>query len=360
MIPRFTLALAALSTVVSAQSSSVSSAQASASASASASATDSVSVPSSTSANCKAFLTDLDSDTVLSNCVTPLLTTTNAAAMSTNSTTLTSSLTKLCSANGCSETFIRTKLSYFYGNCSAELTAGADDTIRNLYDLLYVVEPLRTVVCTKDDNTNEYCVTALGANTTTASTVSQNATIVVTNGTVLNTAVIQPEVAYNAAYLSVNTLSTSSSSGSALSTRASKRASITKAIDASSAIYPNATTYKNTDLPYLFIQPTDPASILCSSCAKGVFTAYAAYESRMPYALGLSSSAILGGQGALWQAAIDTCGSTWVAGITNAANVDSSSTDSGSSSSLSGASRSVVGAWSVGALAAIVASFTLA
>jgi hypothetical protein len=45
--------------------------------------------------------------------------------------------------------------------------------------------------------------------------------------------------------------------------------------------------------------------------------AYIKWESKQPYALGLSQSPILGGQSALWSAINSTCGSAYVNAITS-------------------------------------------
>lgn len=45
--------------------------------------------------------------------------------------------------------------------------------------------------------------------------------------------------------------------------------------------------------------------------------AYIKWESKQPYALGLSQSPILGGQSALWNAINSTCGAAYVNAITS-------------------------------------------
>ena len=53
------------------------------------------------------------------------------------------------------------------------------------------------------------------------------------------------------------------------------------------------------------------SSDLCTPCTREVFVSYIKWESQQPYALGLSQSPILGGQGALWNAVNATCGATY-------------------------------------------------
>lgn len=187
--------------------------------------------------------------------------------------------------------------------------------MREIYDLLYVVQPLREVVCTKDNTTQAFCVQSLSAalgtsaNTTSVALPSSSSNGTASNVTLVSTNVVltpsSPE-AFAAAHLSIS-FGKRSSVGHQLHARADSSSSATT--------YPNTTTYQATNLPYLFLQPTSPLAALCSSCAQAVFTAYASWEYRTPYALGLSASPILGGQAALWQGARTTCGKIWVGAI---------------------------------------------
>lgn len=74
------------------------------------------------------------------------------------------------------------------------------------------------------------------------------------------------------------------------------------------SILPNAATWSTTSLPFLFLSPNMSSSLLCSSCTKSILSAYVAWESRMPYALGLANSPLLSGQGDLWTATGEKCG----------------------------------------------------
>lgn len=74
------------------------------------------------------------------------------------------------------------------------------------------------------------------------------------------------------------------------------------------SILPNAATWSTTSLPFLFLSPNMSSSLLCSSCTKSILSAYVAWESRMPYALGLANSPLLSGQGDLWIATGEKCG----------------------------------------------------
>ena len=311
------------------------------------------SIPSGLSSGCTTYLTVLNADPILAQCVTPLLTATTQAANANSSAALTTSLTKLCAASPCSDTTIRTKLSEFYGACSVELNGNEDETVasvREIYDLLYVVQPLREVVCTKDNSTQAFCVqslaTALGSPNTTANANFTSTNVIVTKS---------PE-SLAAAHLSIDSPANPFGKRSFLHARAA---------DASSTVsYPNSTTYRTTNLPYLFLQPTSPLAALCSSCAKAVFTAYASWEYRTPYALGLSASPILGGQAQLWKGAEATCGPTWISGVqTTAIGSEGAAAvggSSGATAGTSGAERELMVKGVVVAMAVIGAGWAFA
>lgn len=286
--------------------------------------------------------------------MTPLLKATTQAANANSSAALTTSLTKLCAASPCSDTTIRTKLSEFYGACSTELNGQEGETVesvREIYDLLYVVQPLREVVCTKDNSTQAFCVQSLATSLGSSSSSSNetaNASLKANNVVLTKS----PE-SFAALHLSIETPSNPFGKRSVLHARADAAVS-----------YPNATTYRTTNLPYLFLQPSSPLAALCSSCAKAVFTAYASWEYRTPYALGLSASPILGGQAALWKGAEATCGSTWIGGVqTSAIGSEGAAAVGGSSGSgagTSGAERELVVKGVVVAMAVIGAGWAFA
>ncbi|GJN94784.1 hypothetical protein Rhopal_007876-T1 [Rhodotorula paludigena] len=74
------------------------------------------------------------------------------------------------------------------------------------------------------------------------------------------------------------------------------------------SILPNADTWASASLPFLFLSPSMSSTVLCSQCTKQVLAAYIAWESRMPYALGLANSPLLQGQAGLWTATGEKCG----------------------------------------------------
>ncbi|GAA5821307.1 hypothetical protein JCM10212_006417 [Sporobolomyces blumeae] len=74
------------------------------------------------------------------------------------------------------------------------------------------------------------------------------------------------------------------------------------------SVLPNAETYRQLSLPFLFLSPNLSSSVLCSTCTKQVLSSYISWESRQPYALGLANSPMLGGQGQLWTGTGTKCG----------------------------------------------------
>lgn len=213
--------------------------------------------------------------------------------------------------------------------------SGYSSTVRELYDYLYVVNPFRAAVCARDGGSQKYCVleiaqqaaqvaagvstgsgagaanTTAGNNSTSAIKVNSLATSVDGSfnlfGPVLtaaeNLVIYTPIAALRRRFFP--TLEARQSGGAAQQT----------------IMTPNATTYRTTSLPYLFLQPNMSSSLLCTTCTRSVLAAYIAWESQTPYALGLSSSPILGAQQELWNAVGGTCGSNFTEGIMSAAGV---------------------------------------
>ncbi|GAA5989498.1 hypothetical protein JCM11641_007320 [Rhodosporidiobolus odoratus] len=177
----------------------------SASASASGSAGAAVSTSSGSSANplipasqispkCSSFLSSLNSDTALSSCTTPLLSALSSFMPSSSLTSWTqstqdvsSALSSLCSdstSSACSDSEIRTTLSAFSGNCTAELTA-RQEAVMGIYDSLYILQPLRSAVCSTDA-AGGWCITDIVAGRMPAGSLGANATAV--DSAVLNSA----------------------------------------------------------------------------------------------------------------------------------------------------------------------------
>lgn len=297
-------------------------------------------IPSGISAGCSTFLTQLNSDAELAACVQPLINATSSFSP-TSGNNLTESdinftLADICkTTSGCSDGTIRSWLSNFYSSCSAELTSTASyaSQVRELYDILYVVNPLQGAVCAIDSANQEYCVNQIIANernaTATASASASASASAVANNTLLNLAVgdsTWSPVSFAADHLYI-TLDIAGSLTKRMLNLLSSRQN--QAQNFATVITPNATTYRNTNLPFLFLQPDMSSSALCTPCTREVMVAYIKWESKQPYALGLSQSPILGGQSALWNAINSTCGTAYVNAITSEVGTFSTSSTTG-------------------------------
>lgn len=89
--------------------------------------------------------------------------------------------------------------------------------------------------------------------------------------------------------------------------------------NATTALVPNTTTYQDTNLPFMFLQPSMPSSELCTTCARNILTAYIDFESSSPYAPGLSNSLLFAGQISLYNNVTSKCGQSFLNGAVQAA-----------------------------------------
>ena len=387
-------------------------------------------IPTTVSPACTAFLSALNADTQLSACTSPLLTTLALFAPSANSTESNSqppaavlnSLTTMCASPRCSDTLIRTAITAFAGNCSAELSAG-NPVVLGSYDVLYILSPFMTAVCSKDGtpataSSSGFCLEDIVVGVVPSAGGSINGTIA--NSTAVSAESISSEssnstlapapklfavqqgafkidafagMAMNPLNLFVqmknnvgsiamrlrrrqvsgipsfapaavaNSTVTNSTSAAAPSNSTASVANATLPSNASTAaalptplapgqqsLLPNATTFRLTSLPFLFLSPNMSSTLLCTSCTKTILAAYVAWESRSPYALGLSNSPLLGGQGDLW---------TGVGGVCGGGFLESISVEAGQKALLSGGRRGaewsvVAGLGLVGALFVLV------
>lgn len=299
-------------------------------------------IPSGISNTCSTYLSGLNTDGAFAQCVEPLYQLTSAFNPSTGysadnvtSTTITSTLTPLCASSAkCSDNLIRSYLGQFYASCGTELTPGGSgysDSVRELYDYLYVLNPFRSAVCARDSGSQKYCVLEIASQ---AAAVAQGVSSGNSNGTSSSNSTTGAATNNYAA-----SLAGSASALFAPVIEAAENlviytpvASLTKRFFAlleprqsggaqQVVMTPNATTYRTTSLPYLFLQPDMSEKLLCATCTKSVMAAYIAWESQTPYALGLSSSPILGGQQTLWNAIQGTCGTNFTDSITALAGV---------------------------------------
>lgn len=88
----------------------------------------------------------------------------------------------------------------------------------------------------------------------------------------------------------------------------------------SSIVTPNATTYAETNLPFLFLQPNMDKEQLCTPCSRSIFVTYFKWIGQTQY-----PSTILSGREDLWNAVTSTCDQTFVDSISKESNVHAAS-----------------------------------
>jgi len=224
---------------------------------------------------------------------------------------------------------MRNQLAQFSAQCYTELTSNPVAAVKQIYDVLYVLTPLRTAICSKDDN-GSFCVTELPASNGLKNAISAGGSSASTPSDIMN-ALFQtsPTVA--------------------------RRAS-------TAALVPNITTYQKTNLPFLFLQPASgtqsalQSNSQCSTCTRDIMTAYINFESNTPYAPGLAGSLLLASQQKLYDAITNTCGKSFLSGAVQAAGGLSGGTlSSGAVHNVATASQGFV-AVGMGVLAVVVSS----
>lgn len=193
---------------------------------------------------------------------------------------MTKVLDALCSKS-CDETAIRSSLTDFYAACSDELTSKSVEDVLLSYDVLYSLVPFKTALCSKNDGGN-YCL--LSSSTSTSS----------------------------AAVNAVVGSSSSSSSSNYLTKDLSKRAE-------AEIQTPNATTFRESNVLYLFLNASSPSSALCTSCTSNIMSAYIDFEASMPYAPGLAQSPLMVGQSDLYSGIKQVCGDGFLSSAVKAA-----------------------------------------
>jgi hypothetical protein len=227
-------------------------------------------IPSGISAGCQSALQSLDTDTSFQSCLSSIVGATAGYVSGGKTTTLasmTASLDSLCGSTTCSETVVRPLLSNFYQSCSVELTSNINQDVLNLYQVIYAVFPLRSAVCTKDDS-GDYCAT---------------------------------QIASRSSGIDQNSLSTPLSN------------------DGSTVNVVNIPAYAQSNLLFLFLNPTLNSTTLCTSCTSNIMTSYISYGSDIPYGPALAPTQLLGGQTALYNAIQSTCGKNFLSGAVQAA-----------------------------------------
>lgn len=205
----------------------------------------------------------------------------------------------MCSASGCDQSYVIGKLNDFYSACRSEIDAG-NSKVADLYDVLYVFTPLKGAVCSVDSASQAYCVNSIRK--AGASAQAQGPS----NSTSLAKSVnVVAAIANSAADYLFDI------------TGLSKRAPASQSF--ASVVTPNATTYRTTNLPFLFLQPDMTQAQLCTSCTRQIMVTYIKYENAIGYGPGLGNSPILGGQSGLWNGIKTVCGDSFTGAIVSEA-----------------------------------------
>lgn len=233
----------------------------------------------------------MNANASISACAAPF--TTALAAFSPGATTasasaISSALDNLCAPNafsGCPQSTITAQLSAFYTACTNELVTSPNLVVKLNYDALYASVPLRQVICAKDDSGN-YCAANLTDSSTTGSTASTNPSS--------KQSVLQ------------SSLYTTPSTDGATS-------------NGSSVLVPNATTYQQTNVLFMLLDPSMSSNQLCTTCTKNIMTPYISFESTIPYAPGLNASCLFSGQVALYNQINAICPAGFLNGAVQAA-----------------------------------------
>jgi len=266
-------------------------------------------IPSGISDACSSFLNTLDGDSSLTACASPLIDATSSFASSSSPASAAavssalSSLSAASASSACSESDIRTELASFYSACTAELTgSGANTNVQRMYDELYILNPLSTAITAKDSQGN-YCVNKIPAAATSDSAVS-----------------------------------------SALGSLTTSQSTLT---------VPNAASYDASNLLFLFSQPSLNKTDLCTDCTRDIVSAYTNFMSSVPYAMGMSQSPMISGFSSLYDAVVNTCGSSFLSGAVQAAGGLKNGGSSSGAESFATVNLGAVGA----SLAAVAVAF---
>ncbi|KAH8118597.1 hypothetical protein DFH11DRAFT_1568265 [Phellopilus nigrolimitatus] len=95
---------------------------------------------------------------------------------------------------------------------------------------------------------------------------------------------------------------------------------LTQATDnVTSAPMPNMTTFRNSNLAFLFPTLHLSSNKLCVACTHSIMSAYIAFEQSAPHAPCFPNSLILSGQPALYSAVKSACGTNFMNGAIQAA-----------------------------------------
>ena len=238
------------------------------------------SIPTGISTQCRDYLTSFNSDTQIQACTEGLVdatrlysvTATNKATTSSDTQQLDQTLSNLCSGSaGCNSDLIRQSIAKFWDNCHSELQSDNAD-VKALYDYLYMLNPLKDAICSKD-TANNYCLKSVAK--TAASTGASRRSLVED---------LEPESSYQ---------------------ELSRRQA--------------ASNSSNT--AFLYLSPDSDPDLLCSECAQNILAAYVAFETSIPYGTGLQNSDKLKIQSELFRAGKSKCGKNFATNVNHIANV---------------------------------------
>jgi len=269
-------------------------------------------VPTGISDKCSNFLNDLNSNSDLSGCTAAVIKATSSfsgSAKNSSSSQVTSTLGALCASSmdsACPVDLISGKLTDFYTACSGELTSSRNDDVVRIYDTLFVISPLKVAICSLDDGGN-YC--------SVQAKLPPN-----TNADSLQAALSSPSASNSAAPI------------------------------------PNAATFSNNGIPFLFLQKPI-SSDACDVCTRKIMNAYTTFQTQVQYAPGISNSLLLSKQPELYADIKSTCGDSFLdqTGAVKAAGGLSGGTLSGNSATRVNGVAGVV-ASGMGLLAILVSS----
>jgi hypothetical protein len=260
----------------------------------------------------------------INNCLTGLIGATDAFDPTTNSTTSTvnttainSALSTICSSSftACPAASIRTTLTNFYTECSADLLGASGDgsdgnaAVIQIYDVLYLILPLKTAICTKVNG--KYCINNNISNSTSSASTTASAS---SSAPSPSASSAKRDIGISASDLFKRTSGTNILLGRQTNTTTQE------------ALTPSADTYRNSGLPYLFLKPD--SSDICSDCTYNVIKGYISFETVTPYAIGIAHSPMLKGQLALWDK-IKMCPDNFATRLLNDATGTNGTTTSG-------------------------------
>lgn len=249
-------------------------------------------IPDDISDSCYTLLTRLNEDSVFQKCTEPLIEATdiyaNLSSSNTSRDSLSKSLDSLCNHDyGCDRAVVRQYIAYFWDQCSDELES-QNDQVMQLYDYMYIFNPFRDAICSKDSK-NNYCLQTL------APFMQPSADLQMLQ---LNAMVPDAGDVYSDAYWS-HVMATMPSSNSSSSS--------------SEALAPEQV--------FLFLSGSTDKDTLCSECTRHVLAAYIGFEMGTPYALGTERSTVLKPQQTIYDNARKQCGADFVHNINQQAGV---------------------------------------